>query len=103
VKVTQTNKQTKLNKTKTENTTRIMMKLRKTEILSSIDLARMIYSISLVFIVDLTIIAVGIGNYDLQELRFIATDKTNHVFEASDFSGLINLVSSLKNRTCTSK
>lgn len=60
------------------------------------------YFMLFLFVVDLTLIAVGIGKYDIEELRLIATDKTEHVFEASDFSGLINLVSSLKNRTCTS-
>ncbi|KAK3726322.1 hypothetical protein QZH41_012746 [Actinostola sp. cb2023] len=52
-------------------------------------------------IADLTILAVGVGGYDVSELKFIATDPIKHVFEASNFDGLIKLVTSLQNRTCT--
>lgn len=50
---------------------------------------------------DLTVIAIGVGSYDLRELNLIATDPDTHVFTAQNFDELINLVTSLRRKTCT--
>ena len=50
---------------------------------------------------DLTVIAVGVANYNFPELREIATDPETHVFTAKDFDELINLVVSLRKKACT--
>lgn len=50
---------------------------------------------------DLTVIAVGVANYDFPELREIATDPETHVFTAIDFDELLNLVASLRKKACT--
>ena len=50
---------------------------------------------------DLTVIAVGIADYNLAELREIATDPETHVFTAKDFDELLNLVASLRKKACT--
>ena len=48
-------------------------------------------------------IAVGVGKYDLQELRLIATDKNKHVFTVQTFSDLVKLVKSLRRQACMGK
>jgi len=50
---------------------------------------------------DLTMIAVGVGNYYLPELRLIATDRKRHVFTATNFDKLLELVTSLRRKACT--
>ncbi|KAL9984710.1 hypothetical protein ACROYT_G007036 [Oculina patagonica] len=49
---------------------------------------------------DLTMIAVGIGGYDSSELKLIATDKKRHVFTATNFDKLLELVTSLRRKAC---
>ena len=46
-------------------------------------------------------IAVGVANYNFPELQEIATDPETHVFRAKDFDELLNLVASLRKKTCT--
>ena len=48
-------------------------------------------------------IAIGVGSYDPRELNLIATDPDTHVFTAQNFDELINLVTSLRRKTCTGK
>ncbi|XP_048579018.1 uncharacterized protein LOC5510794 [Nematostella vectensis] len=50
---------------------------------------------------DLTIISVGVADYDLKELEFIATDPSKHVFTSNNFDNLLGLVNQLQNRTCS--
>ena len=50
---------------------------------------------------DLTVIAVGVANYDFPELREIATDPETNVVTAKDFDELINLVASFRKKACT--
>lgn len=50
---------------------------------------------------DLTVIAVGVANYNFPELREIATNPETHVFTAKDFDELLNLVASLRKKACT--
>ncbi|PFX28087.1 Collagen alpha-1(XXII) chain [Stylophora pistillata] len=50
---------------------------------------------------DLTMIAVGVANYLLSELRLIATDEKHHVFTAANFDKLPELVSSLRTKACS--
>jgi hypothetical protein len=47
--------------------------------------------------------AVGIGNYNMNELRMIATDPDKHVFNSTDFDHLSTLVKNLRTKACTSK
>ena len=55
------------------------------------------------FILDLTIIAVGVGTYNLKELKFIATDGKRHVFTAKNFDKLLKLVKALRKKACSGK
>ncbi|KAK3726280.1 hypothetical protein QZH41_003058 [Actinostola sp. cb2023] len=50
---------------------------------------------------DLTMISVGVGNINKDELKLIATDPSKHVFTAKDFTALLQLVKKLQTRTCT--
>ena len=59
--------------------------------------------ISLLAISDLTMIAVGVAKYSLSELKLIATDKKRHVFTAKNFDKLLELVTSLRRKTCKGK
>ena len=51
----------------------------------------------------LTIIAVGVANYVLAQLEMIATDPKEHVFTVDDFDGLVDLVKSIRKKTCDGK
>ena len=55
------------------------------------------------FILDLTIIAVGVGAYNPNELKFIATDGKRHVFTAKSFDKLLELVKALRRKACSGK
>ena len=55
------------------------------------------------FILDLTIIAVGVGAYNPDELKFIATDGKRHVFTAKSFDKLLELVKALRKKACSGK
>lgn len=57
----------------------------------------------LCFVLDLTIIAVGVGAYNLNELKFIATDGKRHVFTAKSFDKLLELVKALRKKACSGK
>ena len=48
-------------------------------------------------------IAVGVAKYSLSELKLIATDKKRHVFTAKNFDKLLELVTSLRRKTCKGK
>lgn len=50
---------------------------------------------------DLTVIAVGVASYKLSELKLIATNSKRHVFTASNFDKLLELVTSLRRKACT--
>ena len=54
-------------------------------------------------ILDLTIIAVGVGAYNRNELKFIATDGKRHVFTAKSFDKLLELVKALRKKACSGK
>jgi len=45
-------------------------------------------------------IAVGVANYSPSELELIATDKHRHVFTATSFDKLLELVTSLRRKAC---
>ena len=55
------------------------------------------------FVLDLTIIAVGVGAYNPDELKFIATDGKRHVFTANSFDKLLELVKALRRKACSGK
>ena len=45
-------------------------------------------------------IAVGVGNYKLEELRLFATDPSKHVSTVDTFDHLVGLVKTLRQKAC---
>ena len=52
----------------------------------------------------MTIFSIGVGGYDLDELRAVASDPPcTHVYTLSDFSDVKSIISEIQQRACDGK